>query len=180
MTEWITSSAPYLAPRAPGESDPWKQEAAAAGLAGRHRVIRVGRLPAPDTVSLRLGIHAGALAVLRRRLVTLEDRPVEVAESWYPLALADATALAREKPIRGGAVRVLADLGYVAARFVEDIAVVDPLAEVAKLLGAAPVLELIRTSYTGDNEPIEVSVMWMSREMAPGVPRRLRYELRRA
>jgi hypothetical protein len=40
------------------------------------------------------------------------------------------------------------------------------------------VLELIRTSYTAADEPFEVAVMMMSREMAPGVVRRLRYELR--
>jgi GntR family transcriptional regulator len=118
--------------------------------------------------------------VVRRRLVTLDDRPVEVADSWYPLRIAEGTALADDRPIRGGALRLLAELGYTATRHVEDIAVVDPPADAAEVLGTSAVLELTRTSYTAIDEPFEVAVMLMSREMAPGVLRRLRYELRSA
>lgn len=180
MSDWITASTPYLAPRAAGARDPWEREAAEAGHVGRHRLTLVGRFPAPDLVAERLGAGQDALAVLRRRLVTLDDRPVEIAESWYPLAVAEGTGLAERKPIRGGALRLLADLGYTATRHVEDIAIVDPPADAAAELGTSPVLELIRTSYTADDVPFEVSVMLMSRDMSPGAPRRLRYELRSA
>jgi DNA-binding GntR family transcriptional regulator len=178
MGEWITGSTPYLAPHTPGERDAWASEAEATGFVGRHRLTLVDRLPAPDSVAARLGIDSGALAVVRRRLVTLDERPVEIAESWYPLAIADGTALAEGKPIRGGALRLLAELGYTAARHIEDIAVVDPPADAAEALGTSALLELIRTSYTAADEPFEVAVMLMSPEMAPGVVRRLRYELR--
>src|SRR5579859_2294288 len=148
MTEWITASTPYLAPRTPGDRDPWEREAAQAGHTGRHRLILVDRLPVPAAAAERLGLNAGTPAILRRRLVTLDERPVEIADSWYPLAVAQGTALAEAKPIRGGAVRLLADLGYTAARHVEDVAVVDPPADAAEHLGAGAVMELIRTSYS--------------------------------
>lgn len=180
MSEWITGSTPYLAPRASGERDAWASEAEAAGFVGHHRLALVDRLPAPESVAARLGIDPGAPAVMRRRLVTLDGRPVEIAESWYPLSIADGTALAEGKPIRGGALRLLAELGYTATRHVEDIAVVNPPADAAAVLGTAAALELIRTSYTSIDEPFEVAVMLMTREMAPGVVRRLRYELRSA
>jgi GntR family transcriptional regulator len=178
MSEWITASTPYLAPRAIGEPDPWAQEAAEAGMVGRHRLTLVDRLPAPGPVAERLGIDDGTAAVLRRRVVTLDDRAVEIADSWYPAAIADATALAVHNPIRGGALRLLADLGYTAVRHIEDIAIVDPPADAAAELGASPALELMRTSYTATDVPFEVAVMLMSRDMAPGIRRRLRYELR--
>jgi GntR family transcriptional regulator len=178
MSDWITASTPYLAPRAAGERDPWEQEAAEAGHVGRHRLTLVGRFSAPDLVAERLEIDQDAPAILRRRLVTLDDRPVEIADSWYPLAVAEGTGLAEQKPIRGGALRLLAGLGYMAARHVEDVAIVDPPADATAELGTSPVLELIRTSYTANDVPFEVAVMLMSRDMAPGVPRRLRYELR--
>jgi GntR family transcriptional regulator len=178
MSEWITGSTPYLAPRTSGERDAWALEAEAAGFVGRHHLTLVNRLPAPEPVAARLRIDTSALAVMRRRLVTLDDRPVEISESWYPLPVADGTALADDKPIRGGALRLLAELGYTAVRHIEDIAVIDPPADAAEVLGTLPVLELIRASYTAAGEPFEVAVMLMSREMAPGVVRRLRYELR--
>jgi GntR family transcriptional regulator len=178
MSEWITGSTPYLAPRTSGERDAWALEAEAAGFVGGHRLTLVDRLPAPEPVAARLRIDSGALAVVRRRLVTLDGRPVEISESWYPLPVADGTALADDKPIRGGALRLLAELGYTATRHIEDIAVIDPPVDAAEVLGTSAVLELIRTSYTAAGEPFEVAVMLMSREMAPGVVRRLRYELR--
>ncbi len=176
----MTVSAPYLAPRAAGEPDPWEKEAAQAGLVGRHRLILVEWRSAPHAVAMRLGIDHDSPAVLRRRLVTVDDRPVEVADSWYPRAVAEGTALAEQKPIRGGAVRLLTDLGYGAARHVEDVSVCDPPAEVAPILGVSAVLELMRTSYTEADMPFEVAIMLMSREVVPGRPRHLRYELRSA
>lgn len=178
MSEWVTASTPYLAPRPAGEPDPWEEEAARAGHVGRHRLTLVAWRPAPREVAMRLGIEPGASTVLRRRLVSLDDRPVEIADSWYPSSIAAGTALAERKPIRGGAVRLLAELGYVGVRHVEDIGVVDPPVDVAPLLGTAPVLELTRTSYTSTDTPYEVAIMFMSREMVPGETRRLRYELR--
>lgn len=180
MNEWVTASTPYLAPRAAGEPDPWEEEAARAGLVGRHRLVLAEWRSAPTAVASRLGIDPAEPVVLRRRLVTLDDRPVEIADSWYPRSIAEGTALAERKPIKGGAARLLADLGYVAVRHIEDVGVCDPPAEVAPLLGEAPVLELIRASYTQAETPFEVAVMLMSREMTPGRPRRLRYELRTA
>ena len=68
----------------------------------------------------------------------------------------------------------------MAVRHIEDIAIADPPADAVAELGASPLLELIRTSYTAADVPFEVAVMLMSRDLAPGVPRRLRYELRSA
>lgn len=130
----------------------------------------------PERVAQLLGIEPGAAAVLRRRLVTLDDAPVEVSDSWYPLEIAGGTALAEERPIKGGARRALTELGFVAARHVEEVAVVDTPDAVRALLPDPVVIELTRVSYTGTGVPCEVAVMLMTRQMAPGVPRRLRYE----
>ena len=180
MTEWTTSSVPYLTPREPGAGDAWKDEAARAGHTGKHRLVLVEtRVPEPRVSGL-LGDAVGTEAVLRRRLVTLDDVPVEVSDSWYPASIAAGTALAEQKPIRGGALRLLAELGYVGARHVEEVAVIDTPAALLEVLRDTPAIELTRVSYTGSDVPFEVAVMVMAREMAPGVPRRLRYELRLA
>jgi DNA-binding GntR family transcriptional regulator len=124
-----------------------------------------------------LGIDSQDEAIVRRRLVTLDELPVEVSDSWYPLPVADGTALAESAAIRGGAVKALTDLGYEAARHVEEVAVVDVPQELLTLLPQTVALELTRVGYTASEMPFEVAHMVMSRELAPGIPRRLRYEL---
>ncbi|HTJ70790.1 MAG TPA: UTRA domain-containing protein [Actinospica sp.] len=178
MAEWVTSSQPYLAPGGAGSVDPWQAEAARAGRVGAHRLVLVESRTPPARVGALLGIGPDEAAVLRRRIVTLDGEPVEVSDSWYPAAVAAGTALASDRPIKGGALRALAELGYSAARHVEEVAVVDLPAEFADVLRDSPVIELTRTSYTAGDVAFETAVMVMSREMAPGVPRRLRYELR--
>jgi GntR family transcriptional regulator len=178
MSEWVSSSQSYLSPRDAASPDPWQQEAAGAGRVGAHRLILVGMHVPPARVSGLLGIAEGTAAVLRRRLVTLDGVPVEVSDSWYPAAIAEGTALAADRPVEGGAVRALAELGHVAARHVEEVAVVDTPAELRDVLVDSPVIELTRTSYSAGDVPFETAVMLMSRDMAPDVPRRLRYEFR--
>ena len=178
VPEWITSSEPYLAPRDPAAADPWREEAARAGGVGAHKVILVARQVPSERVARLLGLAPDEAAVLRRRLVTLDGVPVEVSDSWYPARVADGTPLAEDRPIKGGALRALAERGYVAERHVEEVAAVEVPAELSNLLPGTPVIELTRTSYTADDVPFEVAVMLMSPEMAPGVPRRLRYEIR--
>jgi DNA-binding GntR family transcriptional regulator len=173
-SEWVSSSAAYLAPR--GAGDAWREEAERAGRVGGQRLLGAGAQVPPERVARLLGVEAGAAAVLRRRLITLDEAPVEVSDSWYPLELAGGTALAVERPIKGGSLRALADLGFVASRHVEEVTVVDTPQDLRALLPDAVVLELIRVSYTGTGVPFEVAVMHMTREMAPGTPRRLRYE----
>ena len=180
MAEWISSSKPYLTPRGSGTPDPWRQEAARAGRVGAHRLILVERRVPPTRVGALMGSEPDAPAIIRRRLVTLDEVPVEISDSWYPAEIVDGTALAEPGPIAGGAARALADLGYVAARHVEEVAVVDTPDSFRDVLGDSPVIELTRTSYTAADVPFEVAVMLMSRNMAPGVPRRLRYSIQAA
>ncbi len=181
MAEWVTASTPYLSPRADGQADPWAREAADAGHVGRSKVVSAGDAIPSDLVAALLDIEPGSRAVRRRRIVTLDDRPVEIADSWYPTAIADGTGLAGPEPIKGGALRLLADLGYSAVRHTEDVSVISLDGESAGLL-ALPVgeaaLELVRTSFTENGTPFEVAVMVMTKEMEPGMTRRLRYELR--
>jgi DNA-binding GntR family transcriptional regulator len=113
--------------------------------------------------------------VVRRRTILLDDRPVEQADSWYPTGIADGTALARPGKIKGGAITLLADLGYTAHEAREEIevraATADESTELALPKGA-PVIVLRRTSLTAEEVPFEASVMVMAPQ-----DRRLRYRL---
>jgi DNA-binding GntR family transcriptional regulator len=172
---WIASSLPYLSPRRADQADAWSQEAADAGRVGTQKIREVGERIPPAEVSAALELPDGASAIVRGRTILLDGRPVEQADSWYPAGIAAGTALARPGKIKGGAVTLLADLGYTVHEAQEEIEVRAATAEEATELAlpeGAPVIVLRRTSLTAEGVPFEASVMVMSPQ-----DRRLRYRL---
>jgi len=172
---WDEPSAPYLSPRAPGETDAWTDVTARAGRKGTQQLREVVETMPPPDVADALLLSAGASAVVRRRTVLLDDRPIEIVDSWYPASIASATPLAEPKKIKGGAVTLLADMGYVAHEAIDDISVrgaTQPEAELLSLPEGAPVLVVFRTAVSEHDVPFEATVMIMVTE-----GRHLRYPL---
>lgn len=173
---WTCESLPYLSARSAGQSDAWSEEAARAGRRGAQRIMEVAELQPPQEVADELHLAADATAVVRRRLIVLDDDPVEIAESWYPASIARGTPLAEPRKIKGGAVTLLAEMGYTAHESREDISVRPATASEAEELGLAPgtqVIVLARTVLTAAGVPFEIALMTM---IAEG--RHLRYVLR--
>ncbi|MER6817925.1 UTRA domain-containing protein [Spirillospora sp. NPDC000708] len=172
---WVVSSLPYLSPRQQGQSDAWSEEAAQAGRVGTQRLRGVSAEVPPSEVASALGLVSGAMAVVRRRTMLLDGEPVELTDSWYPMEVAGGTALADTGKIKGGAVTLLADLGYRVHEAREDIvfrgATADEAAELASPVGT-PVIVLSRTCLNTEGAAFEASVMVM---LAEG--RHLRYRL---
>ncbi|MGP4109790.1 GntR family transcriptional regulator [Streptomyces sp. 4N509B] len=169
--KWTSVSTPYLLPRGEGQSDVWTDTAP-----GRtsQRLIEVTELKPPTEVAESLGLDESERVVVRRRLILLDDRPVELATSYYPASIAAGTPLADNAKIRGGAPTALAALGYQARRAVEDIEqrpCTTAEAEALHLAPGAAVLTLTRTSFSDGGAAFEASLMVMK------APRRLRYEL---
>jgi DNA-binding GntR family transcriptional regulator len=172
---WIVDSLPYLSPRQDGRADAWSEEAARAGSVGTQRIREVVTDVPPADVATALRLRSGASAVVRRRMMLLDDQPVELTDSWYPDEIAAGTALADPRKIKGGAVTLLSSLGYVVHEAREDIvfrgATVSEAGELG-LQAGTPVIVLARTCLTAGGVPFEVSVMVM---VAEG--RHLRYRL---
>ncbi|WP_289009058.1 UTRA domain-containing protein [uncultured Thermomonospora sp.] len=172
---WTASSLPYLAPHTDGQADPWSREAALVGGTGTQRIREVGETTPPPEVARALQLPGGASAVVRRRVMLLDGRPVELTDSWYPAHLAAGTPLAEPRKIKGGAVSLLAELGYAAHEAIEEITVRPATADEAEALSVSagtPVIVLCRTLFTQEGVPFETSVMTMLTE-----GRRLRYRL---
>lgn len=170
--KWAGTSLPYVMPRHSGESDAWTEESASRG--GSQRLLNVASATPPAEVAARLVIAAGEEAVLRRRIMYVEDEPVELVDSWYPKSIADGTALAEHKKIRGGAPTLLADLGHTPSRVIEEVGMRPAASFEASQLGITAgenVLTLLRTSLLADNQPLETSLMVMKG------PRYIRYEM---
>jgi GntR family transcriptional regulator len=171
---WVSVSTPYVEPRNPGASDAWAQEAADHGHVGTQRLREVAEVQPPPLVAAAFQQSPAEPVIVRRRVVLLDDQPVELVDSYYPAAIARGTDLAEQRKIRGGAPTLLAELGHQLHHVVEDISVRFASTEDSELLALrepSPVLVLTRTSSSRDGQPVEVSVM----TMLPG--RHLRYQL---
>ncbi|MEE1795367.1 UTRA domain-containing protein [Streptomyces sp. BE308] len=171
----VSTSARYLDPSGAGGGDAWGAEAAAAGRRGSQRVVEAGEVVAPQPVADLFGIAHGQRVIARRRVMYLDGEPCELTDTYYPVEIARGTGLAGVSRIRGGAVRLLAELGHVGVRAREDVTARMPTgSERAGLALEAgqPVLELTRLTLDDGDRAIQVDVMVM-------VPRRgqLRYEI---
>ena len=175
-SSWVSTSLPYLTPQGNAQGDAWAAEAAAQGRRGTQRIVDAGEVPAPTDVARLLGIPEGEPVVVRRRLILLDDEPNELTDTYYPTGIARRTALAGTAKIRGGAVTLLAELGYVGVLVREDVTAGMPDDEERKALRTAPeepVLRLTRVTLDRDDRPIQVDRMVM-----PALRQRLRYQIR--
>jgi DNA-binding GntR family transcriptional regulator len=174
--EWASTSAPYVVPRESGQGDAWSEEAAARGGKGTQRITQAGEVAAPSEVAQRLGGAAGERVVVRRRVMYLDGAPTELTDTYYPLAVARGTPLAGTRKIPGGAVTLLAGMGFRAARVHEEVyARMPDAAERDELaLGEGePVLCMTRVSEDGDGTPFQVDV-----SVFPAAGQRLRYDMK--
>ncbi|MEE6269145.1 UTRA domain-containing protein [Streptomyces diastatochromogenes] len=166
---WIGEAQPYLAPRQPGERDAWSTEAAARGRRGSQRLLAVEEVDPPESVRAFLGVATTEKVVVRRRLILLDSQPVELADSYYPAHIARGTGLAEMGKIPGGAVTLLAKLGFTAESDpLEDVAAAAATTSECEALGLparTPVLVLTRFTTSTLGTPMEVSIMTMTRHL---------------
>lgn len=140
----------------------WRSEAERHGMRGTQELIHVGDVAAEDDVAALLGLEPGSTVTVRRRVMLLDDVPVQLADSYYPADLAHGTPLAAPIKLPGGTVAALERLGSALGDFEERVTarVATPgERDALQLHDAVPVvMVLVRTTYTADGRPVEVSV----------------------
>ncbi|MFD8385362.1 GntR family transcriptional regulator [Streptomyces sp. NPDC059679] len=155
--------AAYMAPAAPGEPYRWISEAAAGHQArGSSRLLEVAEVRPPADVAEALRLPEGGTALLRAQVLSLDDEPVELVKSYYPLELARGTAMMDRRKIKGGTPALLAELGYPPRLSVDKVSARVPTQEqytVLGLPGNLPVLRTLRVVYSDGERPIEATVM---------------------
>lgn len=156
-THGADDSAAYLAPRE--GPDAWS--AATADRHGTQQILGVETVVPPQRIADALQLGQSERAVVRRRLMLLDDKPAEIANSWYPEILAAGTPLADDRKIKGGAPAAIARLGVALAYADEEVELEStPTPEESGLLQVPSderVVRLFRTAYTGDDTPVEVT-----------------------
>ncbi|NEB92916.1 GntR family transcriptional regulator [Streptomyces bauhiniae] len=173
---WTSTSMPYLTSQEGGQGDVWAAEAAAKGGKGSQRIVYAGEVEATEEVAGLLGVAAGEAVVVRRRVIELDGLACELTDTYYPVAIARGTRLAGRGKIPGGAVALLAELGYRGVRVREDVTAGMPSPEerdVLRLGSGEPVLRISRVTFDDGGRAVQADLIVM-----PGHRQRLRYEVR--
>lgn len=170
-TQRPQGSLAYIKPRDHGQTDAWTEE---AKQRGSQQLTHVGETEPPQVVARALRLPPNGTAIVRRRLILLDGDVIELADSYYPPAIAAGTGLAQKRKIKGGAPTLLAALGHTARHVCEDLEFSE--ADEAErttlsLPEGACVLRLLRTTSAEDGTPLEAQLMVMK------APRRLHYEI---
>jgi GntR family transcriptional regulator len=151
------------------------EETTQQGHTCRQRLREVAEVAPPSGVVAAFNTPTGEMVVVRRRIMLLDEHPVELTDSYYPAHIARGTLLAEPRKIPGGAITFLADLGDRPDHVQEDVSARAPSAAERQLLALGQdewVLVLPRLVMADTRLPIEASVMTM---IARG--RHLRYQL---
>ncbi|MGP3998652.1 GntR family transcriptional regulator [Streptomyces sp. 8N706] len=154
--------AAYMAPAEPGQPYRWITEAANHQARGSSRLLQVAEVTPPADVAEALALPENGTALLRAQVLLLDDEPVELVKSYYPLELVRGTAITERRKIKGGTPALLAELGHQPRLSVDRVSARVPTQEqytVLQLPGDLPVLRTLRVVHSDDERPIEVTVM---------------------
>lgn len=154
--------AAYMAPSPSGEPYRWLTEAANSGRRARSTLLDVSEAEPPADVADALALQPGGTAILRYQLLSIDDEPAELVASYYPLGIAEGTAITERRRIPGGTPTLLASLGLPPRIGVDRVSARVATQEQYRLLrlpGDLPVLRTLRVVFSDDDRPIEASVM---------------------
>ncbi|MFE5137862.1 GntR family transcriptional regulator [Streptomyces fagopyri] len=153
--------------------DQWASAISEEGNAPRQD-ITVSIVEPPSHVRECLNISTDGLAVARKRVRFIDNRPYALADSYFPQELVVGTPLMEPRDVSapGG---ILASVGLVQVKYVDEIAVRMPTRDEAVLLAlpaATPVAEHTRTGYDADGRPLRCMVT-----ILPGDRHKILYEV---
>lgn len=124
--------------------------------------VQVSEDDPPPRAAVLLGLADGERVIVRDRRYLLDGKPVLIARSYLPASLVRGTQIAQPDTGPGGTYARLADLGHAPTHFREDLRARMPEPGEVSALDLAPgtpVVEVIRTAYTNDAQPVEASEM---------------------
>ncbi|MFC9029000.1 GntR family transcriptional regulator [Streptomyces arboris] len=154
--------AAYMAPSPSGEPYRWLTEATSSGTRARSTLLDVTEAEPPADVVVALALQPGGTAILRHQLLSIDDEPAELVSSYYPLDIAEGTAITERRRIPGGTPTLLASLGYPPRLSVDRVSARVATQEQYRRLrlpGDLPVLRTLRVVFSDDDRPIEATVM---------------------
>jgi GntR family transcriptional regulator len=143
-------------------------EAEAQGHTANQLIRELAEVPAPATVAERFAITVGTPVWVRRRTTLIDDRPNQLADSYYELDVVNGTLIREENTGPGGGFARLEDAGYILDRIREEWAVrmpTSPESVALRLPAGTPVVDLIRTTYDITGRAVEVMLATLAGDM---------------
>ena len=141
---------------------PDRRERGRADAWDSHSQVRV---PAPEAIAERLAIRPGELCVHTHYEFLADGQPVQLSESWEPMAITDGTPIVLPEmgPLAGkGVVERMRSIGVVVSTVVEVPRPARATQVQANLLGISLgdlVLQIERTIYDTEGRPVETADM---------------------
>lgn len=139
---------------------PFRAEAERQGFTPKVEVRDIGPVPAPGWVAERLKLAEGNNVLRRRDRYFADDRPVQLADTYIPLDIADQSPLDQPEVGPGGIYQRLEDRGHRLHAFREDVTARMPRPDETETLAippGVPVIELLHTSLDQHGKPFEVT-----------------------
>lgn len=142
---------------------PFRADMREHGRAGTWESRSTARVPAPDHIAERLAIEPGDLCVHTSYEFLADSQPVQLSESWEPMAITDGTPIVLPEmgPHAGaGVVERMRSIGVIIDVAVEVPRPARATQEQANLLGISvgDLITLIeRTYYDTDGRPVETA-----------------------
>ncbi|WP_379874337.1 GntR family transcriptional regulator [Marinactinospora rubrisoli] len=154
--------------------DAWVSDTQAHGRTpGQH--IEVAVVAASREVAEWLDLSEGEAVAVRRRLRTLDGQPSNLADTYYPMDIAQAVPeILDPTDVKQGVIALMAACGYEQVRYVDRLQWRPPTPEEAAKLhigSGVSVLTQWRTGYT-EGRPVK-----LTRSVWPGDTIELIYEL---
>ncbi|MFI5621009.1 GntR family transcriptional regulator [Streptomyces sp. NPDC051567] len=121
------------------------------------------RTPAPERIAARLAIAPDDPCVVTTYEFLAEGRPIEICESWEPMAITDRTpvVLPEMGPLKGaGVIERMREIGVEVTSAVEIPRPARATQQQANLLGLSVgdlITQIERTHYARDGRPVETA-----------------------
>jgi GntR family transcriptional regulator len=134
-------------------------EAARQGISTSRTIRELAEVEAPTSVAIRLGVTPKTRGWVRRRMISMEGRPHQIADLYYPLDVATKAKLTQADLGPGGDFSGLHHAGHSPTTIREEWSARMPdrvEAAALQLPPASPVLEFIRTIRDQDKRAVEV------------------------
>jgi len=129
-------------------------EAEQQGRSWSQELLELGETPAPQPVAARLGVEEGEAVFVRRRLMLMDNVPLQYADSYFRLDDVQGTQITERDSGPGGVYARLEEQGHRLTRFSEELSFRMPTPDEAHGLHlgpGVPVIDLIRTAYADDH-----------------------------
>jgi GntR family transcriptional regulator len=113
-------------------------EAIEQGRVPSRRMLTVGETKAPPDIAQWLQVEPGEPVIVRSRLQLIDDQPVCLSASYFPLRLAKGTRLEQPGALPEGPDNTIEALGHRFARGAEVLSARMPTPEEARLVRIPP------------------------------------------